>query len=506
MRRRATPTAIIAATVAALVLTAAPTSTAQLVPTSTGTILHVAPSGCSDSGQGTLALPFCTVVKAAKVATAGTTVLVADGTYPGEVRPWRSGTPAAPIVYAPEPGARPVLTGGKHNFTISKLSNLQIRGFTLQDATADAIVFYSASDILMDDNVIQRAGAPVSGQSGRGIYLSDTFDSTFSGNTIRDNAGSGVYISGGSSRNTFSGNDVSANAYGYIRNGVGIDVRASGNTIIGNRTHDNEDSGIQVYPGGDNTVVVNNISYDNAGFTTTMLSNCSPPPSGAPGCITGDHGIDHLNVTGGTVVGNTVYANISAGINIEGGNPAVPANFTVANNVVVDNAIACPDGLGGTGACPRSKGNIRVEAGSQLGTTLDYDLFHLSSSGYQVIWGPGWYTQVSAFAAATGMESQGLQQDPQFTNAAAGIFTPKSTSPAIDSAKSDAPSQTTSDAVGTPRTDILTVPNTGSGPRGYDDRGALEVGIASAAGESGAWGARAIPAPRRQSVHPPTAA
>ena len=53
--------------------------------------------------------------------------------------------------------------------------------------------------------------------------------------------------------------------------------RSPGNVVSGNVTHDNEDSGIQLYTGGNNNLVTLNVTYNN-----------------------GDHGIDNLNVTGGT--------------------------------------------------------------------------------------------------------------------------------------------------------------------------------------------------------------
>jgi hypothetical protein len=47
-------------------------------------------------------------------------------------------------------------------------------------------------------------------------------------------------------------------------------------------------------------------------------------------------------------------------------------------------------------------------------------------------------------------------------------------SPAIDSANSGAPDEQTVDIIGKNRVDIQDVPNTGTGPRAYDDRGAYE--------------------------------
>src|SRR3954451_10258993 len=51
------------------------------------TTLYVRTTGCSDTGTGTATLPYCTIVKAAKVAVAGQTVVVSAGTYTGEVAP-----------------------------------------------------------------------------------------------------------------------------------------------------------------------------------------------------------------------------------------------------------------------------------------------------------------------------------------------------------------------------------------------------------------------------------
>src|SRR5205814_463044 len=75
---------------------------------------------------------------------------------------------------------------------------------------------------------------------------------------------------------------------------------------------DNEDSGLQFYPGGDNNLATLNVSYDN-----------------------GDHGIDDLNVTGGRLIGNTIYHNCTSGINVEG----TSGNYLVENNISVDNAV-----------------------------------------------------------------------------------------------------------------------------------------------------------------------
>jgi len=67
------------------------------------------------------------------------------------------------------------------------------------------------------------------------------------------------------------------------------------NIILFNRTHDNEDSGLQFYNGATRNIVAVNLAYRN-----------------------GDHGIDNLGATNQTILGNTVFQNVTAGINLEG--------------------------------------------------------------------------------------------------------------------------------------------------------------------------------------------
>ena len=179
-------------------------------------------------------------------------------------------------------------------------------------------------------------------------------------------------------------------------------------------------------------------------------------------------------MTGSSVVGNTVYDNVSAGINLEGVASGTSSGFTFANNIAVDNAASCPDGAGGTVKCPRTRGNIRVDATSQLGTRLDYDLVNLSVSGTMMVWGSTSYTSLAAFQAASGQELHGLQADPRWISPSQGVFTLKAGSPAIDSANSGAPGEPSTDAAGRARVDDPATANTGTGTPSHDDRGAYE--------------------------------
>jgi hypothetical protein len=293
---------------------------------------------------------------------------------------------------------------------------------------------------------------------------------------VDNNSAQGIYLTQGSTGVTVSGDEASFNAFGWERNANGIDVISPGNTITRNVVHDNEDSGIQFYPGGNNNVAAGNLSYHNMGITTVQLANCTHPTTGnTADCFTGDHGIDDLGVTGNQITGNTIYANTTAGINVEGLPAGTPSGITIKNNVSMDNAVNCPDGAGGVTTCPATKGNIRVDSTSGTGTVLDRDVLWTStSSGYLATWGNPMYRTLSGFQTASGQEQHGKQADPGFAGVAAANFQLTAGSPAIDMADSAAVGEQSTDLAGHGRVDDPSTPNTGAGTRTYDDAGALE--------------------------------
>ncbi len=145
--------------------------------------------------------------------------------------------------------------------------------------------------------------------------------------------------------------------------------------MTGNRSHHNEDTGIQSYTGASDTLIAGNVAYAN-----------------------GDHGIDNLNAPGQRITGNTVYGNVTAGINVEGSSPGA----VVERNVSVDNGIGSP----------RTKGNIRVDSTSVRGARVDYNTVWLSRPGVMYTWGKTGYRSLAAFRAATGQEAHGRQANP----------------------------------------------------------------------------------------------
>ncbi|MEU7003437.1 PKD domain-containing protein [Nonomuraea sp. NPDC046570] len=399
---------------------------------------------CSDSGAGSAVQPYCSIVKAGTAATAGATVLVAAGTYSGMVTVANSGTSTDPITFTPAPGAGVTVTGGANGFKLTNRSYVVIDGFTVTNTTSHGFNVSGGAYVTISGNTVTSAGTPTSGQIGAGIKLSGTTDSTISGNVTEYNSDHGIYLASGTTRVTVVRNSSNHNARGYQRNANGIDVIGPGNSVIDNVTHDNEDSGIQFYTGGDNGLAVNNVAYNN-----------------------GDHGIDNLNVIGGRIIANTIYRNCTSGINVEGSS----GSFVVANNVAFDNAVyPAYNGI----SCDRRAGNIGIWDSAPPSTTVNHNLVWLTTTGKQYVWAGSTYNTLAGLQNASGQESAGIYGDPKVVSPATWDLQLTSTSPAIDAANSSASGARSTDILGRPRVDHPDKANSGSGTRLYDDRGAYE--------------------------------
>ena len=168
-----------------------------------------------------------------------------------------------------------------------------------------------------------------------------------------------------------------------VATGIDVSGGSTGTIVERNTTSGNDDTGIQVYSGSTGTIVRRNVTYDN-----------------------GDHGVDLNNAPGTTVVSNTSVGNFTSGLNVEGGS----TNVTLRNNISVDDATNSP----------RAKGNIRVDAGSVTGTTIDRDLvFQTAGSSTLVEWAGTNYVTLAAAQAGTGQEAHGVSQAPLFASLAA---------------------------------------------------------------------------------------
>ncbi|MEA2580116.1 MAG: hypothetical protein QOE83_1008, partial [Actinomycetota bacterium] len=282
---------------------------------------------CADSGPdiGTQAKPFCSIDPAAQVAVGGQRVQVAEGTYFETVRPSHSGARGSRIVFRAAPHATVTVTGGSHGFDIDTKGWISVVGFTITGTSDTGIDVHDSTHITVRRNDVSFSGEPVSGSNAAGIVLQATNNSLVLRNTSDHNTDGGIYLNTGSTRNLIKGNILFSNARQYTRAAPGVDVRSPGNTIVGNISHDNEDSGIQLYTGANDSIVYDNLTYNN-----------------------GDHGIDCLNSTGAVIVGNSVYKSTTAGINLEGASgTSASTGGTVENNISVDNGLTNTSGTHG---------------------------------------------------------------------------------------------------------------------------------------------------------------
>ncbi len=384
---------------------------------------------CSDAGPGDLSAPYCTIVKGTSRLQSGQTLYVGNGTYPEQVSP-----PSGTTVTA-QPGTGPVVTGGTqtHGIYLANKNNVTISGLTTSGTSSDGVYLTNCTGITLSG--IRATGSGTSANPGKGFKFVATTGSTVTGSTADHNTDSGIYLSQASTGDTVTNSTAYANARVTVRQAAGIDLRSGQNTVRNNVTHDNEDSGIQLYPGSDGSLVANNVTYRN-----------------------GDHGIDDYQAPGQRIISNSVYRNTTSGINVEGGS----TNALVANNVSVDN------GLGS----PRAVGDIRVDGASQTGAVVNSNVVFLHAPGAYYVWGTTNYASLSAFATASGQESRGIQADPRWTNPDGAAFTLTAGSPAIDSADGSVSGEQSADIVGTARYDDPAVSN---GANGFDDRGAYEA-------------------------------
>ncbi|WP_406830011.1 fibronectin type III domain-containing protein [Pedococcus sp. KACC 23699] len=374
-----------------------------------------ASSSCSDTatGAGSQTVPYCTLGRGVTAMKAGDTLLVMPGNYTGGVTlgPTYAGTSGqVTTIRSAMPQGAVITTSATAGITLTGTSYVVVEGFKIDGTTKEGIGAYSSSNVTIRGNVISHAGLPQLNAVANGIELSGTTSSTVSGNYLHDNSNDGIALlsSAGatpvkSSGNVVSGNTSTNNARVFVRSATGILVTGDDNTITGNTTYANEDTGIQVSaaaaaaPPASGNRVISNVSYGNL-----------------------DHGIDLSQAPNTSILGNSVYKNATAGIDAESSSSGI----TVANNISVDNAI------GST----RTTGQIRVDAGSQAGTVVDSNLVFNSSSGALYTWGLKAYSSVATFQAASGQGVSDLSGDPKWVNPGAADFHLMSSSPAIDNA------------------------------------------------------------------------
>ncbi|MER5637598.1 PKD domain-containing protein [Kitasatospora sp. NPDC002227] len=372
-------------------------------------------AGCSDSGPGSQAQPFCTVQAGADAAHAGQTVAVAmgKGQYAEQVTLHNSGAPGKPIVIkgVPTRGDSPYVGVfayyGKPEtaraFVLDHVHDVTVQGFALGDTAAEAVLVKDSSGITLDSNEVDGAGwgnfAPQGQQptvpGGNPVIrlTGASSDITVSRNRIGGGNGGGIAVDAGVTGAVLTTNAVTANGRAMTGKGAGISVTGAPHTVI---------------------------------------------------------------------TSNTVASSGAAGIVLTGGSH----DATVENNVVADSYSRLDKEPTAT--------EFSVSADSTPGTTADYNTLYPTGMGSAYTWGPDSYQQPADFATATGQGAHDLREAPKFLldGAMNSSVVPTAASGSTDSANASAPGELTTDLFGKPRVDD---PQAANGANGFHDRGAAEL-------------------------------
>ena len=470
--------------------------------------VDVSNPACSDHGPGTEARPYCNISDALEGhAGAGTTFIVKPGVYHERVTIPASGTPDSPLVFRAAgdgvvidgaddysnptrwvpysgdvwvaasvdwtprqvfaDGARLAASGGspanlapgtfrwmnnlglcvnvgggnpaghqigvgrrKYGFVAYAEEWVTIEGFTVT-RTEDRGIFLS--DDCANVNVLRNT---VTFANKYGIQATRGSALVIGSNTVSDNNDHGISITNGVTGSVIEDNESFRNARPGIRAANGIYLYGSpGNTLRRNRLHDNQDSGLHIQTGSNDCVSYLNRSWNN-----------------------GDHGYDHIEATGTIHVRDVAYGNYKDGFSIEGESPGTQ----LYNCIAIDNGLTT------------NEFDLWIDLGSTPGFISNYNLFWNSTPQPPVKHITTLYSSLAAYSAASGQDTQSLQENPRFVDPAAGDFHLNAGSPAIDNADSGVPNWPSTDAEGDESADDPMRPDAGVGPIAYADRGALE--------------------------------
>jgi hypothetical protein len=261
---------------------------------------YVAPTGGSDSNNGSLGSPFSTFGKAIGLAAAGDTIFARGGTYnlstTVSIGSSKSGTAAKPISLVAYPGETPILDfrGQPYNNNNGGLKGISLNGsyWHLKGLT----VQYAA------DN-----GIAIGGSNNKVEQI-----------VTRQNQDTGLQISGGNrpSNNLILNCDSYANfdfgAGGENADGFAAKFRdlGPGNVFSGVRSWENADDGFDFWQAENGVTVTNSWSFHN-GLAATFNN-----PTGYQGDSnglklghdSGTHQLDHL----------LVWGNFGHGIDVNG--------------------------------------------------------------------------------------------------------------------------------------------------------------------------------------------
>lgn len=288
--------------------TPTPTPTPRPTPNPTPTpipapanAIYVAPNG-SDSNSGSVSSPLKTISAAASRAKAGTTVMIAAGTYYEQVVTRAAGTANAPITFKSYNGTAVIdgsrlswSNGGNQNQGLVELrhANVRLEGLKIVNSKNTGVLLNADNLTVLNCEISHAQRHAISTETGR---------QTAAGKSMIRNV-------------TLQGNNVHNSVLRGQGYGQAISLIADGFTVSGNRVHHNKTEGIDIWLGATRGDVVDNEVYNN----------------GSPG----------IYVDGGTYIRihrNRVYSNGKGGIGASSEDSRYATrDIWITNNLVYDH-------------------------------------------------------------------------------------------------------------------------------------------------------------------------
>jgi parallel beta helix pectate lyase-like protein/flagellar hook capping protein FlgD/Big-like domain-containing protein len=329
------------------------------------------------------------------------------------------------------PGLRQTLVGHRlYGFSMFSKSWITIDGFEVTRQESRGIYMQNPST----DLVIARN--KVSFSNGYGIQAVNGARLMIEENVVSECNLHGIGLTAGTNNCTVRYNEAFNMREPSTTHVAGIHLHtAPHNTLYGNRTHHNADSGINFYTASDSCLSYNNRSWSN-----------------------GDHGFDHLSAIATVHMNDVAYGNDMDGFSIEGTSP----NTRLHNCISVNNGLLTDEF------------DLWVNFESAPGLVSDHNIFWNSTAQTPFKLIATKYATLAEWQAVSGQDAHSRQVDPKFVGGATGNFTLMAGSPAIDAAKTDLSNWPALDVAGNPRWDDPATSNQGVGPVSYADIGALE--------------------------------
>ena len=394
--------------------------------------------------DGTAARPYRTVQAGVDAAVSGQSVLVATGTYAGDVRienktvlleggyaggsavQYAGAEPGDFGTRSPDPNLTALMgTGAESVVTLLDAGTSTVDGFRITGGGGSTIGLPYASNgggiyasggaptvrnNLIEGNDPRRPDVPDASAFGGGICSVDA-DITIEGNDISENIaerGAGIAAVGGVviiRNNTVRGN------VGHGDHGGGMYIGSPDATITNNRVFENEIGRTLGYGWGGGIIVFNPGNHADLSFNE-WYSNYAPGhgagvfvDEGATATLTHER-VHHNEVDPGDSGGGAVYVDGGVFDDVPMGSVVSIVNCTIAENPIADIT------LGGNGLFVEGYSEVTVRNSILWGNDPD-EIWNDDNSSVEVT-----YSDIAGGEAGVG----NLASDPRLADAAAGDF------------------------------------------------------------------------------------